>query len=152
MRCFLGTLGGLLYGLIMIFLAILLWSNGNGWGTPLISVIGLPMTLLAGTILSTKSLLLKRRIAILVAIPMLFTDYCFLFDMLNGDWDALYRSWLRHPGFALPGFAVIWVLMWIAWQVVIVGTIWRGVVEIRAEAVNERMGASPRTGATDERG
>lgn len=112
--CLLGALGGLLYSLVALGLAIVLSGAGDGWCAPLLSVTGLVLIPLVGAILPMDNPPRRRKIAGFLTGAMLGIDVLIFFASVGSGWQGLTRTWS-----AAPTFVIIWVLMWTSWQFVV---------------------------------
>jgi hypothetical protein len=134
LRCVLGALGGLLYSLLMLFVAILLCFGGDGWNGPVLYMTGVLAMPLTGIALLTRNPLSRRRVAAVVVLLMVITDFFFLFGMIISDhWQELARVWSNFPDIVSRGLVVVWVLMWSAWHFAVIRIVCTAKKELKQE-------------------
>ena len=110
---------GLLYAAIIGFLAfVFLAGGGHGWVSPYqISLAGLVVIPFAAVALSCR-----RRILLLVAV--IAGALCDLWLVIATAREGF--GYFRTSFAVVPGFVVVWVLLWLLWQVAVIIPVLRG--------------------------
>ncbi|MDR3622695.1 MAG: hypothetical protein P4L85_25305 [Paludisphaera borealis] len=111
---------GLVYGCAVGVLAI-----GHGWGSASTSAIGAVFVPAFGVALGSPRE--HRRSALLmIAAAMILSDLFLVFATQSEGMSYIGKVWSAHAG-----DVVLWAILWIAWQLAVVGTLVHDIVAAR---------------------
>jgi hypothetical protein len=107
---------GLLYGTVVGLLALRLAGAGHGWCSALVSGWGIFVMPVFGIALAYGGRLTGHVLLAITVVGMLSTDWSLLQAARSEETHYLQRVWRSRDGL---GLWLLWLLMWLAWQVAV---------------------------------
>jgi hypothetical protein len=108
---------GLLYSLPIGVVAVGLAGGGHGWCSPVVtSITGLFLIPACGVALVGPPARYKRVLSWIVATGMILAD---LHLVQSTQWEGV--QYLSKVWSFAPGVVVLWLVLWVAWQLVLLG-------------------------------
>lgn len=122
------VLAGFVSGGIIAFLSVVLVGGGHGWCSGIwsgLSVLFLPAM---GVCFSFADCAFSKYLAAYVSVGCIGLDFALAFATQSEGWSYLGRVWT-----AVPVFLTLWVLLWLAWHVLLV-VLWIRLLQARGFA------------------
>lgn len=107
---------GLGYAAIIAVLAALMTGAGHGWGSAMISAIGIVLIPLASVARLYQQTQFGRMFVIITAVAAIVTDVWLIVATSSEGF-----SYVEKVYSAMPLILFVWLILWLAWQIAILG-------------------------------